>query len=156
VNVGELARAIYEDAGCAQNWAIRWRSLIYESQLNELLTEGRTAAGPTPSEAAQRELAYLEHNPARMDYRHYREQGWFIGSGVVEAGCMLVIGQRLKQSGMFWRESGASALASLRWALLSAGGLGPSVATTVRARRVTKPRDFPATHPASIQSHSKP
>lgn len=117
-----MVRAIYEDAGCAQNWAIRWRSLIYESQLDELLAEARTAAGPTPSEAAQRELAYLEHNRARMDYRHYREQGWFMGSGVVEAGCKRVIGQRLKPSGMFWRESGASAVASLRCALLSAGG----------------------------------
>ncbi len=56
-----------------------------------------------------------------MDYRHYREQGWFIGAGVVEAGCKRVIGQRLKQSGMFWRESGAGAVASLQCALLSAG-----------------------------------
>jgi hypothetical protein len=57
-----------------------------------------------------------------MDYRHYRAQGWCIGSGVVEAGCKRVIGQRLKQSGMFWREEGATAVASLRGALLSAGG----------------------------------
>ena len=57
-----------------------------------------------------------------MDYRHYRAQGWFIGSGVVEAGCKRVIGQRPKQSGMFWRKEGATTVASLRCALLSAGG----------------------------------
>ena len=107
-HVGDLARAIYDDAGAAQNWSLRWRSLIYDSQLDELLSEARAAAGPEPAEAVQRELDYLERNRARMDYRHYREQGWFIGSGVVEAGCKRVIGQRLKQSGMFWRQGGAS------------------------------------------------
>ena len=121
-HVGKLARAIYEDAGCAQNWALRWRSLFYEGELDVLLAEAQAAAGPTVNEAVQRELEYLERNRARMDYRRYREQGWFIGSGVVEAGCKRVIGQRLKQSGMFWREDGATAVASLRCALLSAGG----------------------------------
>lgn len=121
-HVGALAHAIYDDAGAAQNWAVRWRSLIYDGELDVLLSEARAAADPTPSEAVQRELDYLEGHRARMDYRHYREQGWFIGSGVVEAGCKRVIGQRLKQSGMFWRESGATAIASLRCALLSAGG----------------------------------
>jgi hypothetical protein len=121
-HVVALARAIYPDGGTAQNWALRWQSLIYDSELDVLLTEARAAAGPTPTQAIQREVDYLERNRPRMDYRHYRAQGWFIGSGVVEAGCKRVIGQRLKQSGMFWRETGATAVASLRCALLSAGG----------------------------------
>ena len=110
------------DVGTAQNWALRWRSLLYDSELDVLLAAARAAADPAPTEAGQREWDYLERNRARMDYRHYRAQGWFIGSGVVEAGCKRVIGQRLKQSGMFWREEGATPAASLRCALLSAGG----------------------------------
>jgi hypothetical protein len=121
-HVVTLAKAIYPEAGAAQNWTLRWQSLLYDSELDMLLAEARAAADPTPTEAVQRELDYLERNRARLDYRHYRAQGWFIGSGVVEAGCKRVIGQRLKQSGMFWREQGATAVASLRCALLSAGG----------------------------------
>jgi hypothetical protein len=121
-HVVALAKAVYPDAGTAQNWAVRWRSLLYDSELDVLRAAARAAADPAPAEAVQRELDYLERNRARMDYRHYRAQGWFIGSGVVEAGCKRVIGQRLKQSGMFWREEGATAVASLRCALLSAGG----------------------------------
>jgi hypothetical protein len=49
-----------------------------------------------------------------MQYGTYRKKGWFIGSGVVEAGCRSVIGQRCKQSGMFWTEEGASAVMALR------------------------------------------
>lgn len=121
-HVTSLAKAVYSDAGAAQNWAIRWKALLYDSELDILLEDLRQIPGFSPSEAAQRELDYLERNRMRMDYRRYREQGWFIGSGVVEAGCKRVIGQRLKQSGMFWTESGATAVVSLRCALLSAGG----------------------------------
>ena len=34
--------------------------------------------------------------------------------GPIEAGCKAVIGQRLKQSGMHWTVTGASAIATLR------------------------------------------
>ena len=121
-HVVALAKATYADPGTANNWALRWQSLLYDSELDTLLAEVRTATEPTPSEVAQGEIDYLERNRSRMDYRRYRQQGWFIGSGVVEAGCKRVIGQRLKQSGMFWTEPGATAVASLRCALLSAGG----------------------------------
>ena len=117
-----LANAAYTDPGTANNWGIRWQSLLYDSELDTLLTEVRAATEPMPCEAAQAEIDYLERNRSRMDYRRYRLLGWFIGSGVVEAGCKRVIGQRLKQSGMFWTEPGATAVTSLRCALLSAGG----------------------------------
>jgi hypothetical protein len=117
-----LAKAVYADAGMANNWAIRWQALLYDSELDDLLADVRAVCGATPSQAVQKELDYLERNRTRMDYRRYRQEGWFIGSGVVEAGCKRVIGQRLKQSGMFWTEPGATAVASLRCALLSAGG----------------------------------
>lgn len=121
-HVVALAQAVYVDAGAAQNWAVRWQALLYDSELDTLLAEARQAAGNALKADGQREIAYLENHRARMDYRRYRANGWFIGSGVVEAGCKHVIGQRLKQSGMFWTESGASAVLTLRCALLSAGG----------------------------------
>ena len=121
-HVVALAKACHADPGCAQNWGIRWQSLIYDSQLETLIEEAGAVSEPANSEERQRELDYLQRNQARMDYLRYRQAGWFIGSGVVEAGCKRVIGQRLKQSGMFWTEAGATAVVSLRCALLSAGG----------------------------------
>ena len=117
-----LAKAVYPDPGTAQNWALRWQSLLYDSELDDIFTDVNAVTPTPPGEEAQRELDYLERNRTRMDYRRYRAQGWFIGSGVVEAGCKRVIGQRLKQSGMFWTEAGATAVLSLRCALLSAEG----------------------------------
>jgi hypothetical protein len=56
---------------------------------------------------------------ARMTYDTFRQAGYFIGSGVVEAGCKTVIGQRMKCSGMFWSEEGGQGMLDLRCALLS-------------------------------------
>jgi hypothetical protein len=59
-------------------------------------------------------LGYFENNAPRMRYKWFRSRGLFVGSGVVEAGCKAVIGQRLKLSGMRWTVAGADAIAALR------------------------------------------
>ena len=63
---------------------------------------------------AEKELGYFLHNAPRMRYRWFRSRGLFTGSGVVEAGCKSVIGQRLKQAGMHWTTGGADAIIALR------------------------------------------
>ena len=45
-----------------------------------------------------------------MRYNQFRKQGLFVGSGVMEAGCKSLIGQRMKQSGMEWSVRGANAI----------------------------------------------
>ena len=59
-------------------------------------------------------LGYFGNNAPRMRYHWFRSRGLFTGSGVVEAGCKSVIGQRLKQSGMHWTVAGADAIIALR------------------------------------------
>jgi len=59
-------------------------------------------------------LGYFENNAPRMRYHWFRQCGLFAGSGVVEASCKSVIGQRLKLSGMHWSLHGAAAITTLR------------------------------------------
>jgi hypothetical protein len=63
-----------------------------------------------------KELGYFLNNAPRMRYKWFRQCGLFVGSGVVEAGCKAVIGQRLKQSGMYWTVAGADSIIALRCA----------------------------------------
>jgi Uncharacterised protein family (UPF0236) len=63
---------------------------------------------------ALKEISYLRKNKERMRYKDYRAEGFFIGSGVVEACCKSIIGGRLKRSGMEWSVRGANAIISLR------------------------------------------
>jgi hypothetical protein len=64
----------------------------------------------------EKELGYFLNNAPRMRYNWFRSRGLFTGSGVVEAGCKSVIGQRLKQSGMHWTVAGADSIITLRCA----------------------------------------
>jgi hypothetical protein len=62
----------------------------------------------------EKELGYFLNNAPRMRYRWFRSRGLFVGSGVVEASCKSVIGQRLKQAGMHWTVTGADSIIALR------------------------------------------
>jgi hypothetical protein len=69
--------------------------------------------------AYQEAVAYIANNQHRMDYPAYLSQGWHIGSGPVESACKTVVGQRLKQAGMRWREYGTDGVCHLRALLKS-------------------------------------
>ena len=74
---------------------------------------------PEQTEALRLELGYFESHRHRMDYPTYRARGMMIGSGPVESACKVVVGQRLKQSGMRWTRAGADNILALRTAILS-------------------------------------
>jgi hypothetical protein len=62
---------------------------------------------------------YIDRNRKRMDYPAFRAQGLCTSSGVVEAGCKLAIGTRLKRAGMHWTVAGADSIIALRCYRLS-------------------------------------
>lgn len=68
----------------------------------------------TASATLQETMTYFGNNVHRMDYPHYVKQGWQIGSGPIESACKTVVGQRLKQAGMRWRENGTDNVCHLR------------------------------------------
>lgn len=94
----------------------RWARLLLRDGVEKLIAQARRECKnrPQKSEAVEKELHYFVENIARMQYGTFRSQGYFIGSGVVEAGCKTVIGARCKQSGMFWGEVGAENILAFR------------------------------------------
>ena len=81
---------------------------------------GRSQPKDSAQQAAlEREANYFRNNTERMRYDDFRKRGLFVGSGVVEAGCKTVVGQRLKRSGMHWTVRGANAIIALRCLILS-------------------------------------
>jgi hypothetical protein len=93
----------------------RWVRRLLGNGVKNLIKETRQeCAGKPQAQAVEDELGYFMHNVERMQYRTFRRQGLFIGSGVIEAGCKTVIGSRCKQSGMFWGERGAENILALR------------------------------------------
>jgi Uncharacterised protein family (UPF0236) len=93
----------------------RWAKRLLNDQVEQLIAQLRKeSAGQPQAEAVEKELRYFVSNIPRMQYGTFRRKGFFIGSGVIEAGCKTVIGARCKQSGMFWGEPGAENVLALR------------------------------------------
>ncbi len=59
-------------------------------------------------------LGYFENNRHRMKYDKYLEQGYPIGSGVVEGACRNLVKDRMDRTGMRWKVDGAQAILDLR------------------------------------------
>ena len=75
--------------------------------------------GETDANEVRKGLSYFKENAHLMRYSQFRLLGYFVGSGVIEAGCRTVIGERLKRSGMFWSLRGANAIIASRCCQLS-------------------------------------
>jgi hypothetical protein len=97
-----------------------WKKWLLKDKAGKLIQEAKAELERSlDTEKAQKEIGYLENNLERMTYGTFRQAGYFIGSGVVEAGCKTVVGKRMKCSGMFWSEEGGQGILDLRCALLS-------------------------------------
>ena len=133
--VGELATLLFPaDEATRQRQRVAWLQEMKATDPSALLEEARrlVAAGGYRAEeieAIHGKIAYFENQAARTRYGAFRARGYFIGSGVIEAGCKCVVGRRLKQSGMFWSETGAENLLSLRCLVL-----GPHAGAAWEAR----------------------
>ena len=98
-----------------------WRDCLEAGDITRLLRQaGKKLPSSTLSKKSMlTQLGYFENNAPQMRYAEYRQKKFFVGSGVVEAGCRTDIGQRLKQSGMRWSVDGANAILALRCCILS-------------------------------------
>ena len=109
----DIARRLhpYDPAG-QQRWMDIHKPKLDDGKIEELTDLLRATAAATSElqELIRTEIGYFEGNKVRMRYPEFRNQHLFVGSGVIEAGCRTVIGQRLKQSGMFWTVRGANGL----------------------------------------------
>lgn len=93
----------------------RWAKRLLKDQVQGLIDQARReSSGKPQADSVEAALGYFVRNVTRMQYGTFRAAGYFIGSGVVEAGCKTVIGSRCKHSGMFWSQAGAQNILALR------------------------------------------
>jgi hypothetical protein len=117
----DIAALLYpHDAAAKKQWMTPMKDLLdygwTELLVAWLLEIAAEHSGTQPglAEEIRKEADYFETNAHRMQYPQFRDKGFFVGSGVIEAGCKSIVGARLKQSGMFWTVRGANAVIALR------------------------------------------
>jgi hypothetical protein len=118
-HLSDVAKAVYgPSSDLGRQWAKRRHEQLDEGKLDALLN-ALSAHAPTNDEARK---CYddVTRNQERLRYQQFRAAGLCVSSGVVEAGCKVAIGTRLKRSGMRWTLAGADAIIALRSCKLSA------------------------------------
>jgi hypothetical protein len=117
-HLSDLGKALYgPTAPRAAQWAERRKQELDTGKFRALLAALHRQV--CHSEDARRCLHYFQTNRHRMRYPEFLAQGLCTSTGVVEAGCKVAIGTRLKRAGMHWTVQGSNAIIALRCAKLS-------------------------------------
>lgn len=58
--------------------------------------------------------SYITNNKERINYKYFKDNGYYIGSGAIESGNKTVIQHRMNQSGIRWGVNGGQYIASLQ------------------------------------------
>jgi hypothetical protein len=119
-HVNDLAVLIYPTESVNKGHARQWRKWLKADKIDHFIKVVCQIADAQKDkkEDILKALKYFQKNRDRMLYKSFRKKGYFVGSGVVEAGCKTVVGKRTKQSGMFWHVDGAQNVLSTRCAVL--------------------------------------
>lgn len=134
------------------NWIERTKTLLWEGRINQLIAEcERFVDHPAASKVACVAVTFYSNtrrvplwgNKERMDYAHFREEGYFIGSGTIESAAKRLGELRLKEAGARWTRDGAvhtAALAGYSSSKARAAWLGEQWSPIVsrRTQRVSK------------------
>jgi len=109
-----------EGSAEAKRWLQPHVTLLFQGHAERLADALADAAASAPSaaEALRREAGYFRDNYRRMQYMELREDGYPIGSGMVETGCKQ-FRARFTGSGMRWSRAGVERLLPVRASILS-------------------------------------
>lgn len=121
-HLSDIAGLLYgEGTPAAKKWYKSAEQALYQGQAERIATEVASLAANYPPEVADKlhkEAAYLDTHKRRMQYLELREEGYVIGSGMVESG-----GKQFKSRfcgpGMRWSRTGLERLIPIRAAIMS-------------------------------------
>lgn len=117
-----MAEAIHgKSSGKATGWYKKYRDILKNQKqgVQKLIRSGEYYLGSqsyskSRAKEIRKHLGYFKKHKKFMYYADYIENGWPIGSGVIEAACKSVVKQRMCRSGQRWSTKGGQAILNLR------------------------------------------
>ncbi len=116
-HLGEVGKVIHGDSPEGKAWIDARCEELDEGHLKSLVHALRSHIGQ--HKEVRECIQYIWRNRRRMRYPQFEKQGFCTSTGVVESGCKIVVGTRLKRAGMHWTVKGANAIIALRCSKLS-------------------------------------
>ena len=93
-------------------WVEDTEPFLYHGETREVVARIRALgiASPETQEDLEKEVGYFQKHTHRMQYQTFVENGYHIGSGLIESACKHVVAERCKQAGMRWTQNGINAI----------------------------------------------
>lgn len=114
-NAHNYARAIYpEDEVNRKKWVRQVLDAVTNGEVHQAIKLVDEKKGEKVPDNTVNLYTYIMNNQKRIDYKAYKDNGYYIGSGAIESANKMVIQQRMKQSGMRWSVHGGQYIAALR------------------------------------------
>jgi Uncharacterised protein family (UPF0236) len=122
-HLGEAKMLLYPEGGAvASRWYNGLEKSLYQGHADRVAKSIRAAAAKCddPQQAAElgKAATYFANNRDRMHYQDLRDDGWLIGSGVIESAAKQ-FKARMTGPGMRWSRAGAEHMLPLRAAVLT-------------------------------------
>ena len=119
--IGQVGEGLWgEGSPQTQQWTSERLHQLKHQGPDALLEELRALKAQHPEHALIADnLNYLEKRQAQLQYPTFQQQGWPIGSGMMESGNKLVVEARLKGAGMHWERANVNPMLGLRNLLCS-------------------------------------
>ncbi len=108
-----------EGTPAAHQWFKDYETPLFEGHADRIAALLRRAAplAPNVADDVRGEAGYFDANHRRMQYLELREEGFPIGSGMVESGCKQ-FRERFNGAGMHWSRPGLERLLPVRAAIM--------------------------------------
>jgi hypothetical protein len=121
-HLGESKQLLFaEDSRAGNRWYNTQELLLYQGHANRVaqqITDTAVSFPQATRTAAAQHAHYFSHHQRRMQYLSLRNDGWVIGSGMIESGIKR-FQARFDAAGMRWSRAGAENLLPVRAAVLS-------------------------------------
>ena len=101
-----------EDQETVETWVNTTETPLYNGETSQVVARIRDleTQNPTIADVLEKQVGYFQKHSQRMQYRTFNEEGYQIGSGVIESACKHVVAERCKQAGMRWTRKGINAI----------------------------------------------
>jgi hypothetical protein len=115
-HLAAIARLLIKDVNERMSWFEKQKAMLLDSQLPKVMDAIRQLKATTLEQVDEKLklIQYYQQNEQRMNYKKYKEQGWHIGSGAIEASHRTLVQDRMKKSGQRWSDAGAQNMLNLR------------------------------------------
>ncbi len=120
-HLADAGKVLYgEGSPKTHRWHRSSETKLYQGHADQIAKKlvGLARKHPEKSEDLRKEAGYFKNNHKRMQYLEMREEGYPIGSGMVESAAKQYK-TRFAGSGMRWSRSGAMRLLPVRTAIMS-------------------------------------